>query len=332
VDVETACKERNTDTKDEKNKGFVMKTQCPNCNARFSTSDASAGKQAKCPKCEESFVIQPFIETPAAEKPPVTIQKQVETKVQKAEPAETASKIATPKVSPLKGPEPVKTKASKTTGLLKTLAEIKGLARGEAGLPKTVFVYCWIAVRVIAGILAGLGLFLAIREQAYSVLFVTFAAADVFLLCSVLIELMLFYRMWAAIADEQASITPARAVAFLFIPVFNIYWALCMLTGFVEDYNAFIQRRSIKAKDLSFVLHLVYAFAFIWAATVVVIPMLFVFTFVGLIDRAFTGYPELSWPLLFFALAAGVAHFITYILFAIKTCNAIDALPEIKGR
>ncbi len=309
-----------------------MKTQCPNCKARFNTSQASVGKQAKCPKCAESFIIQPFIETPAAEKPSATIQKQVETKVRKAEPAETASKIATSKAAPAKSPEPVKTKASKIAELLKIPATIKELLKGETGLPKAVFVYCWIAVRIIAGILAGLGLFLAIRKQAHSVLFVTFAAADVFLLCSVLIELMLFYRMWDAIADEEASVTAAKAAAFLFIPLFNIYWALCMLTGFVEDYNAFVHRRSIKAKDLPFVLHLIYAFAFIWAATVVVIPMLFVFTFVGLIRKAFVDYSAASWALLFFALAAGVAHFITYILFAIKTCNAINALPGIKSR
>jgi len=333
-------KEKNPDTEREENQRFVMKTQCPNCKARFNTSETSVGKQAKCPKCAKPFIIKPFIETPAAgkptaaEKPPATSPKPVEPKVQKSGPTEAASKIAapaTPTAPPPKSPEPVESKAAKTTGLLKTLAEIKGLARGEKGLPKTVFVYCWMAVRIIAGILGGLALFLAIKRQAHSTLFVTFAAADVFLLCSVLVELMLFYKMWAAIADEQASITPAKAVAFLFVPVFNIYWTLCMLTGFVEDYNALIYRRSIKAKDLSFVLLLIYAFTFILAAMVVVIPMVCVFAFIRLISRAFIVYPEASWALFFLAFAAGVAHFITYILVAIKTCNAINSLPGIKS-
>ncbi len=309
-----------------------MKTQCPNCKARFNTSEASVGKQAKCPRCAKSFTIQPFIETPAAVEPPATSPKPVETQVQKAEPAAPPSKIAAPTVPPLKGPEPVKSKAAKIAELLKTLAKIKDLAKEEKGLPKTVFVYYWTALRIIAGVLGGLALFLAIRNQAHSILFVTFAAADFFLLCSVLIELMMFYKMWAAIADKQASITPAKAVALLFVPVFNIYWTLCMLTGFVEDYNAFIHRRSIKAKDLSFVLLLIYAIAFILAAMAVVIPMVCVFAFVGLISRAFTGYPAASWALFFFAFAAGVTHFITYILVAIKTCNAINALPGIKSR
>ena len=187
-------------------------------------------------------------------------------------------------------------------------------------------------MRIIAGILGALGLMLAIRKGAHSTLIATFAAADVFFVCSVLIELVLFYKMWAAIQDDQASISPAKAVGFLFIPVFNIYWALLMVTGFAEDYNAFIQRRSIKTKDLPITLFLIYAFVFILAAMVLTTPMICVFAFVGLISRAFIGYPAVSWPLFSFVFAAGIAHFITYILFALKTCNAINALPERKSR
>lgn len=354
--MEPACKERNSDTERDENKRFVMKTQCPNCKVRFNTSEANIGREAKCPKCAKPFTIQPFIETPAtekpsavekpptaqkppvaekpsvAQKPPAASPKPVETKVQKPEPAAPDPKSATPAVPPAKRPEPVESKAAETTGLSKLLAEIKGLARGEKGLPKTVFVYCWSAVRIIAGVLGGIGLILAIKRQAHSTLFVTFAAADVFLLFSVLIELMLFYKMWSAIADRQTSITPAKAVAFLFIPLFNIYWALCMLTGFVEDYNAFIYRRAVKIEDLSFVLYLVYASAFILASMVVVIPMICVLALVGRIRGAFIVYPAVSWMLLFFAFAAGLAHFITYILVAIKTCDAVNALPGVKSR
>jgi hypothetical protein len=105
-----------------------------------------------------------------------------------------------------------------------------------------------------------------------------------------------------------------------------------MVTGFAEDYNAFIQRHSVKAKDLPMSLFLIYAFAFILAATVLTTPMICIFVFVGLIRRAFIGYPLFSWLLFFVAFAAGIAHFISYILVAMKTCNAINALPERKGR
>jgi predicted Zn finger-like uncharacterized protein len=344
-----------------------MKTQCPNCKARFNVDDKFTGKQAKCPKCAKPFTIQPFTETPAAVESPATSPKPavspvkspepiapppkiatptappakspapMETPAKRAEPIVPPAKIASPAAPPVKSPEPVKPPPSTSSGQAAKIAEPVKEEKPESkavskALSKIVFVYCWMAVRIIAGVLGGLGLMLAIRKETHSTLIMTFAAADVFLLCSVAIELALFYKMWAAIADNQASVTPAKAVGFLFVPVFNIYWALCMVTGFSEDYNSFIQRRSIKAKDLSFTLFLIYAFVFILAATVVTIPMICVFAFVGLINRAFVGYTESAWALFAFVAVAGVGHFITYILFAIKTCNAINALPETKGR
>jgi predicted Zn finger-like uncharacterized protein len=270
------------------------------------------------------------------------------------EPVETPAKIAESVAPPVKSPEPVelpvksvepiKPPVKSAEAVAATSAEparlaedgesrrVKGEKPKAKALSKAVFVYCWMAVRIIAGILGGLGLMLAIRKGANSTLIATFAAADVFFLCSVAIELALFYKMWAAIQDNQASISPAKAVGFLFIPVFNIYWALLMVTGFVEDYNAFIRRRSEKTNDLPMSLFLIYAFMFILAATVLTTPMICVFAFIRLISRAFIAYTFFSWVLFFFVLAAGVAHFISYILVAIKTCNAINALPERKSR
>jgi len=325
-----------------------MKTQCPNCKARFNVNETSIGKQAKCPKCGNPFTIQPFIETPVAVEPPAISPKPVETPVQKTEPVSPPAKIESPVAPSAKSPEPVappaKTpepvaapvKSAVPVAIPATSAEpVKKEEKPESkavskALSKTVFVYCWMAVRIIAGVLGALGLMLAIRKGGHSTLITTFAAADVFLVCSVLIELALFYKMWAAIQDDKASISPAKAIGFLFIPVFNIYWALLMVTGFVEDYNAFIQRRSVRTSDLPMSLFLIYAFAFILAATVLTTPMICVFAFVGLISRAFIAYPLLSWLLFFFAFAAGIAHFISYILVAIKTCNAINALSGTK--
>ena len=106
-------------------------------------------------------------------------------------------------------------------------------------------------MRIIAGVLGTLGLVLAIQKGAKSTLIATFAAADVFLICSVAIEYMLFYKMWAAIKDSQTSISPGKAVGFLFIPVFNLYWALLMVTGFAEDYNSFILQAFDKGQRIA---------------------------------------------------------------------------------
>ncbi|MGD1042998.1 MAG: hypothetical protein ABR913_08030 [Sedimentisphaerales bacterium] len=323
--------------------------------------------QAKCPKCAKPFTIEPFIETPVAVEPPVKSPEPVAPPAKSPEPVAPPAKIAepiepsAPVATPVKSPEPITPQVKIAVPIAPPvisaepakLASLRGRSGGEkpqskavsksasgetspqssgTALSKAVFVYCWTGVRIVAGILGALGLMLAIRKEDYSILIATFAAANVFLICSVAIEMLLFYKMWAAIQDDKTSISPAKAVGFLFIPVFNIYWALLMVTGFAEDYNAFIQRRAIKTKDLSLTLFLVYAFAFILVATVLTTPMICIFAFVGLISRAFIGYPAAAWTLFAIVFAAGAAHFITYILFAFKTCNAINVLPERKSR
>lgn len=59
------------------------------------------------------------------------------------------------------------------------------------------------------------------------------------------------YRSWKAINDGQARTTPGKAVGFLFIPLFNIYWMFNIFFGWVTDYNKYIQRYGIQAQPLS---------------------------------------------------------------------------------
>lgn len=35
-----------------------METQCPHCKAKFNAPDEYIGKQAKCPKCKQAFIIK----------------------------------------------------------------------------------------------------------------------------------------------------------------------------------------------------------------------------------------------------------------------------------
>lgn len=301
-----------------------MKTQCPNCKSKFNVNETNIGKQAKCPKCAKPFIIEPFVETPAA----------VETSAKSPQPAEAPAKspkaAVPPAAAPVKSPEPVKIPV-KPAPL--PPAPIKGekpqpKALSKTALPKTVFVYGWAIVRIIAGVLGALGLMMAIRKDAYSTLMKTFAAADVFLVLGVLIELALYYRMWAAIKDSPDSISGVKAIGFLFIPVFNIYWMLNMLIGFAEDYNDFIERHSIKIKELPVTLFIIYAFLSVLTMVVVTVPMLCVFIFARRINGAFINYTLVAWAFFFFISAAGIAHFITYILVSIKTCNAVNALTS----
>lgn len=69
------------------------------------------------------------------------------------------------------------------------------------------------------------------------------------LVCAVLMG-SLVYRMWAAIQDGYARTTPNKAVALLFVPIVNFFWAFRALPGFAEDYNRFLVRHDVTARPL----------------------------------------------------------------------------------
>jgi hypothetical protein len=187
-------------------------------------------------------------------------------------------------------------------------------------------VYGWAIVRITTGAVGALGLMMAIQKEAYSTLIKTFIMADVFLILGVVIELVLYYRMWAVIQDDD--IPPAKAVLFLFVPFFNVYWMLTMLIGFAEEYNSLIEQRSIKIKALPVMLFVAYAFSSVLAAIAVTIPMFCVFGIAHRIYGAFTNYTQAAWAVFFFVSAIAAVHFITYILVSIKTCDAVNDLTS----
>jgi hypothetical protein len=57
--------------------------------------------------------------------------------------------------------------------------------------------------------------------------------------------LVLMYKMWAAIQDGQARTTPEKAILFLLIPFFNIYWLFQVFWGWAKDYNAYVARHEL---------------------------------------------------------------------------------------
>lgn len=67
---------------------------------------------------------------------------------------------------------------------------------------------------------------------------------------TVLAQCVFVYKMWAAIDDRRARTTPGRAVALLFVPGFNLYWAYHVFVGFAHDYNAYLARHGLSAPRL----------------------------------------------------------------------------------
>jgi serine/threonine protein kinase len=69
----------------------------------------------------------------------------------------------------------------------------------------------------------------------------------------ILFALMMFVfgQMWKSIQDGHARTTPENAIAYCFIPVFNLYWAFPVLWGFAKDYNSFLDRHSREEERLN---------------------------------------------------------------------------------
>jgi serine/threonine protein kinase len=61
-------------------------------------------------------------------------------------------------------------------------------------------------------------------------------------LYAVIVVMILIYRLWEAIQDGHARTSPGRAIGFLFIPIFNLYWLFQAFWGFSRDYNRYVDR------------------------------------------------------------------------------------------
>ena len=119
-------------------------------------------------------------------------------------------------------------------------------------------------------------------------------------LASSIILFVLYYKMWAAIQDGYARTTPGKAIGFMFIPFFNIYWMFQAIWGYSKDYNEFLRRHAIAAKPLSEGLFL--------AACIV--PWLGIIPFVGWL--------------------ASIANLIIFIIVVNAICDSINALAYIQ--
>lgn len=165
-----------------------------------------------------------------------------------------------------------------------------------------------------APILAIILLFVAIIGMAMTPLEVGLPAfspalgiAIALFIYAVVIAFVLLYKAWKAIQDGYARTSPGKAVGFLFIPFFNLYWVFQAFWGFAKDYNAYIRRHYageqgvLSIPELSTNLFLAYC----------------ILSLVG----GFSSYV----PILGFILQ--IATLVIFIMVINKLCDAINNLP-----
>ena len=66
---------------------------------------------------------------------------------------------------------------------------------------------------------------------------------------SVLLFVLLF-KFWQVVQDRFARTTPAKAIGFLFIPFFNIYWNFVAIFGLSKELNRF-SRQHLEFKPIA---------------------------------------------------------------------------------
>ncbi len=105
----------------------------------------------------------------------------------------------------------------------------------------------YMLVFIVAGVLTALGFALAILAGNINIFF--FFVVPIILFANV-VAFVLHYKLWKAIQDPYSIVTPGKAVGYLFIPFYNIYWLFRSIYGFAVEHNDYIQRREIETKRL----------------------------------------------------------------------------------
>jgi len=82
-----------------------------------------------------------------------------------------------------------------------------------------------------------------------------FILASVFLILSIAFSMVLLYFFWDSIREgEKTRITPGKAVGYMFIPFFNLYWSFQAYVGLSADMQSYITEKKISARAPSNVL------------------------------------------------------------------------------
>jgi len=62
---------------------------------------------------------------------------------------------------------------------------------------------------------------------------------------SVVFHCLMLHKLWSLIPVQVAETTPAKAVGFIFIPFFSLYWIFVAFYGLAKALNAETRRNSI---------------------------------------------------------------------------------------
>ena len=109
---------------------------------------------------------------------------------------------------------------------------------------------CLAAVVPPTALFAGIAVFLESQglkpDVTFGLLGIIVAIVDVVLLVLTLVfGLRILHKLWSLIPTHKARTTPGKAIGFLFVPVFSLYWDFIAIYGLAIALNTETGRRSV---------------------------------------------------------------------------------------
>ena len=124
--------------------------------------------------------------------------------------------------------------------------------------------------------------------------------------------LVLYYKMWKVLPPDAARTTPGKAVGFMFIPIFNLYWMFQALWGWSKDFNRYVEQREMASPRVS------------EGVALAVCVLSVIGTLVGWIGMA----AGVQWLGMIF----GIPVYVLLLVFIYQACTSLNALPaEVIG-
>jgi hypothetical protein len=86
------------------------------------------------------------------------------------------------------------------------------------------------------------------------------------------------YRAWACVQSGGVQVTPGKAIGFMFIPFFNLYWVFVAINGLPKDWNRVVSsyedlKTAPKLSETTFLLYCIGMF-FAPLALIMIFPMM----------------------------------------------------------
>lgn len=94
-------------------------------------------------------------------------------------------------------------------------------------------------------------------------------------------HLIALYRCWSVIPSAIARTTPRKAVGYLFIPFFNLYWIFVAVRGLAVDANEFMDQTVVSEKRISEGLSIAYCI--IALLSIIVLTLFFTFIMLNIL-------------------------------------------------